>query len=125
MSGPLVVFFSVSLAGGSYGVIFLGLKANKGFKFVVCFCERTFLVTFGLTIQGHWGIWLNFSGLRQNPEERFPDGRLLCNGTDACSSGTGELEFKSSSDYLDCRGCLGMDLNKQCPYCFDSFSSFL
>ena len=48
-------------------------------------------------------------------KERFPDGRLLCNGTDACLGGTntsGELEFRSSSDYLDCRGCLWMDLNE-------------
>ena len=41
-----------------------------------------------------------------------PDGRLLCNGTDACSEGSGQLEFRSSSDYLDCRGCLWMDLNE-------------
>ena len=45
-------------------------------------------------------------------EERFPDGRLLCNGADACSEGSGQLEFRSSSDYLDCRGCLWMDLNE-------------
>ena len=45
-------------------------------------------------------------------EERFPDGRLLCNGADACSNGTGQLEFRSSSDYLDCRGCLWMDINE-------------
>ena len=46
-------------------------------------------------------------------EERFLDGRLLCNGTDACSYGTGQLEFRSSSDYLDCRGCLWMDSNER------------
>ena len=46
-------------------------------------------------------------------QERFPDGRLLCNGADACSdSQGGQLEFSSSSDYLDCRGCLVMDLNE-------------
>ena len=45
-------------------------------------------------------------------EERFPDGRLLCNGTDACSEGSGQLEFRNSSDYLDCRGCLWIELNE-------------
>ena len=56
----------------------------------------------------------NFSADSRYPttQERFPDGRLLCNGTDACSEGTGQLEFKSSSDYLDCRGCLWMDLKE-------------
>ena len=46
------------------------------------------------------------------PAERFPDGRLLCNGTDACRGGSGVLQFKNSSDYLDCQGCLRMDLNE-------------
>ena len=56
----------------------------------------------------------NFSADSRYPTtlERFPDGRLLCDGTDACSYGTGQLEFKSSSDYLDCRGYLWMDLNE-------------
>ena len=56
----------------------------------------------------------NFSADSRYPrtQERFPDGRLLCNGDLACFGGIGELEFRSSSDYLDCRGCLWMDLNE-------------
>ena len=43
-------------------------------------------------------------------QERFPEGRLLCTSDDintgSCRNFTSFLEFKSSSDYLLCRGCL-------------------
>ena len=45
-------------------------------------------------------------------QKRFPEGRLLCNGPDACVGGLGILEFRDSSDYLDCR-CLWMVLNER------------
>ena len=70
----------------------------------------------------------SFPSIIPTTQERFPDGRLLCNGTDACSGGSGVLEFSNSSDYLDCRGCLWIALNQHFAYihiyiCF--FSSVL
>ena len=44
--------------------------------------------------------------------DRFPEGRLLCTNfscRDDVLDTSGALVFKSSSDYLDCQGCLGRD----------------
>ena len=94
--------------------MFLRLKAKKGLNFT-CFCK----------LRDIWGqFWPYYSRPLGNmvdffwvaAKERLPDGRLLCNGTEACLGGTGtsgELEFRSSSNYLDCRGCLWMDLSEQ------------
>ena len=43
--------------------------------------------------------------------DRFPEGRLLCTNF-SCRNDVFDndfLVFKSSSDYLDCQGCLGRD----------------
>ena len=54
-------------------------------------------------------------------QERFPEGRLLCRSEDkfladdafSCSNFASFLEFKSSSDYLDCQGCLWIVFQKR------------
>ena len=52
-------------------------------------------------------------------QERFPEGRLLCTSDDgfpamdSCGSFTSFLEFKSSSDYLLCQGCLWILFQKR------------